>query len=285
MLGLLFNIIILLFIVISILLIYSLLMISVETKTFETGVLRLIGLSKANCISMILVQSFLFVIPSIICGYLAAIPMLKIIFQAIFKSETGIHVSCLPTAFATVQALILGFFIPIVSSILPIRSMMEKQLNESLCNTRSKTKGAIVEISDANSFNRKLPYILSGGLGSGFGITIFFFLPLSILTFNLGLMLNIFFFILIGMLLGLVLISFNLQKLMELFIVQVFLFFESKSMKLLILKNMSAHRQANKMTSIIYSLTLGCIIFVIVDSQLNLRLLTAGNYGEINYGI
>lgn len=30
-------------------------MISVETKTFETGVLRLVGLSKANCISMILI--------------------------------------------------------------------------------------------------------------------------------------------------------------------------------------------------------------------------------------
>jgi ABC-type antimicrobial peptide transport system permease subunit len=55
LLGLLFGIIVLLFVVISILLIYSLLMISVETKTFETGVLRLVGLSKANCISMILI--------------------------------------------------------------------------------------------------------------------------------------------------------------------------------------------------------------------------------------
>lgn len=126
LLGLLFNIIILLFIVISVLLIYSLLMISVETKTFETGVLRLIGMSKANCISMILVQSFLFVIPSIICGYLASIPMLKVVFAAMFKHDTGIHVSCIPTAFATVQALVLGFVIPIISSILPIQSMMEK---------------------------------------------------------------------------------------------------------------------------------------------------------------
>ena len=55
LLGLIFGIIVLLFVVISILLIYSLLMISVETKTFETGVLRLVGLSKANCISMILI--------------------------------------------------------------------------------------------------------------------------------------------------------------------------------------------------------------------------------------
>lgn len=98
-------------------------------------------------------------------------------------------------------------------------------------------------------------------------------------------MLNIFFFILIGLLLGLVLISFNLQRIMELFIVNVCLFFEAKSMKMLVLKNLSAHRPANKMTSIIFSLTLGCIIFVIVDSQLNLKLAVAGNYGDIDWAV
>ena len=43
--GLIFDIIILLFVIISVLLIYSLLMISVETKTFEIGVMRMVGLA------------------------------------------------------------------------------------------------------------------------------------------------------------------------------------------------------------------------------------------------
>ena len=55
LLGLVFGIIALLFIVISVLLIYSLLMISVETKTFESGVLRLIGLSQFNVVQMIII--------------------------------------------------------------------------------------------------------------------------------------------------------------------------------------------------------------------------------------
>jgi len=55
LLGLIFNIVVILFIVISVLLIYSLLMISVETKSFENGVLRLVGLSKADCVQMIFV--------------------------------------------------------------------------------------------------------------------------------------------------------------------------------------------------------------------------------------
>jgi ABC-type antimicrobial peptide transport system permease subunit len=88
LLGLLFGIIVLLFVFISVLLIYSLLMISVETKTFENGVLRMIGLSKANCISMILIQSLTFVIPSIICGYGAAIPAIAYVYKFLLKGGT-----------------------------------------------------------------------------------------------------------------------------------------------------------------------------------------------------
>ena len=55
LLGIVFDVVIILFVTISILLIYSLLMVSVETKTFENGVLRMVGISKTNCISMILI--------------------------------------------------------------------------------------------------------------------------------------------------------------------------------------------------------------------------------------
>jgi ABC-type lipoprotein release transport system permease subunit len=53
MLGLIFNVVLLLLITISIILIYSLLMVTVETKTFDQGVLRMIGLSKIDCVWLI----------------------------------------------------------------------------------------------------------------------------------------------------------------------------------------------------------------------------------------
>ena len=86
-LGLLFSIIIMLFIVVSILLIYSLLMISVDTKNFETGVLRMLGISKYDTVQMILIQGFFYVIPAIILGYLTSIPALYFIFKAMFKAN------------------------------------------------------------------------------------------------------------------------------------------------------------------------------------------------------
>lgn len=44
-LGLIFDLVVVLFIALSVLLIYSLLVISVESKTFEFGVMRMVGLN------------------------------------------------------------------------------------------------------------------------------------------------------------------------------------------------------------------------------------------------
>ena len=83
-LGLVFDIILILFVIISVLLIYSLLMITTETKTFDTGVMRLIGLSSYGFVAMIFTQAVLFVIPSIICAYICSFPSLYGIYTKLF---------------------------------------------------------------------------------------------------------------------------------------------------------------------------------------------------------
>ena len=86
-LGLIFDIIILLFVILSILLIYSLLTISVETKTFEFGVMRMVGLSKTGIINMIVLQGFMFVLPSLIAGFVLSIPALHFLYGLIFGED------------------------------------------------------------------------------------------------------------------------------------------------------------------------------------------------------
>ena len=60
--------------------------------------------------------------------------------------------------------------------------------------------------------------------------------------------------------------------------------YEHSSMKLLVLKNLTAHKMRNKMTSIIFSLAIGFIIFLIVSYNLQitqsslLRLMNRGSY-------
>jgi ABC-type antimicrobial peptide transport system permease subunit len=100
MLGLIFDIIIMLFIILSILLIYSLLMISVESKTFEFGVMRMIGLSKSGIVSMIVIQAFMFVIPSVICAFAVTPKCLEISYEKVFTADMGMDVSTTPSNFA-----------------------------------------------------------------------------------------------------------------------------------------------------------------------------------------
>ena len=45
-------------------------------------------------------------------------------------------------------------------------------------------------------------------------------------------------------------------------------------MKILLSKNLTAHKARNKLTSIVYALTLGCMIFLMVAVQLQVQLLS-----------
>jgi len=139
MLGLIFDIIILLFIILSVLLIYSLLMLSVETKTFEFGVMRMVGLSKGGLVAMIVLQAFMFVLPSVVLGFVLSVPSLGSMYGKLFTEDMGVDTTPWPSDFAVLQACIVGIVIPLVSSILPIRAAMNKNLNDSLDLQRSKT--------------------------------------------------------------------------------------------------------------------------------------------------
>jgi hypothetical protein len=168
---------------------------------------------------------------------------------------------------ATLQAIFVGFFIPLASSIIPIQSALESQLVTSLDTNRSKISGSKITVTDSKSQNL-LPYLTFGLICVLYGAGIYYLLPLGLLTLNLTLILYIFFFILVGMIFGLVLVAFNFQSSIELIFTYLLLFWERKSMRLMIRKNLTLHREKNKLTAIIYSLTLGTIIFIVVALNL-----------------
>lgn len=120
LLGIVFDVIIILFICISILLIYSLLMVSVETKTFDYGVFRMVGITKGDSVSMIFYQSITFVVPSLVLGYLLAIPTNYEVYKLLYSSDMGIEVHIYPDPSATIQAAFVGLLIPFAASIVPI---------------------------------------------------------------------------------------------------------------------------------------------------------------------
>ena len=67
----------------------------------------------------------------------------------------------------------------------------------------------MIEILDPKK-NNLSGYITFGVIAVGYGMSIYYFLPAAMLSFNFSLVLKIFFFILVGMLFGLALLAFNL---------------------------------------------------------------------------
>lgn len=57
-------------------------------------------------------------------------------------------------------------------------------------------------------------------------------------------------------------LALKFQRSIETAFTHLFLFFEQKSLRTLVLKNLVANRDRNKMTAIVYSLGLGFIIFL-----------------------
>jgi len=163
--------------------------------------------------------------------------------------------------------LFVGILIPVLSSIIPIRRTLSTNLTDALNVNRSKNQGVIISIID-NRTKDLIPYLLFGTFACTFGIAIYYGLPLAMLELNLGLILIIFFAILMGLLTGLVIFSVNLQGALEFLLMHLLLFWESKSMKMVLRKNMTTHKRKNRLTAIIYALTLGCIIFLLTSAAL-----------------
>ena len=90
----------------------------------------------------------MFVLPSLVFGFLCSLSTLSSINRSLFDKSMGLDQSPLPSEFAVLQALIVGLVIPLVSSIVPIQSALSKNLNDSLDLQRSKTNSVYVKILD-----------------------------------------------------------------------------------------------------------------------------------------
>ena len=206
--GLIFNVLLIIFVVVSILLVFSLLLNSIESKEFDFGVMRLIGLSRFGFAIMIITQAIMFVLPAIISGFICSIPLLYVLYSTMLGEDLGYMPSVFPSGIATAQALFVGLFIPIASSAIPIKRSLAINLNEML-DVRRGVKPASYKITSKGAALEKAPYLIVGSVAAIIGIIVYYGLPAAMLQLNLGALLTIFFLLLLGMLLGLVLITIN----------------------------------------------------------------------------
>ena len=117
--------------------------------------------------------------------------------------------SVAPSGMAVFNALLIGCIIPLFSSIAPIKRGLSKNLTDSLDTSRSKSKGVLVSVINSKVMN-KIPYLIFGTTGVVLGIMVYYGLPSSLLKLEISVLLYIFFTLLLGMLVGLVMFAMNL---------------------------------------------------------------------------
>ena len=183
----------------------------------------------------------MFVLPAVLLGFILAFPAIYFLYASLFDSSLGYMPSVVPSWSAVGGALFVGVLIPLFSSIVPIRRALSANLTEALNVTRGKSPGVLISFID-NRTKDVVPYLLFGSVAVIFGIGIYYGLPVAMLQLNFGLLLTIFFTILMGLLLGLVLIAVNMQGALEFMLMHLLLFWETRAMKTLLRKNMIAHK-------------------------------------------
>eukprot|EP00760_Papus_ankaliazontas_P035632 PhM_4_TR7943/c0_g1_i1/m.53665 len=280
-LGLLISIIIVILTVISMVLIYSLMMVNIGTRTFELGVMRMLGMDRTYLIQLVLVQSQFFAIPSWVVGLVIG-QLAYLGISSAVESLLGVKLSPLLSPTAVGIATLLGLVIPVLASIAPIMHVLETHLTSALDVTRSKATAVIVTIERMSS-SIAWDVVGIGAVLAVFGFMIYYLFPMSLLQSNLALLFYIFFGVLIGMLLGLVLLALNFQAVLERGITALCFFWEKRAIRKLIIKNLIAHRLRNRKTTLMYSLSLAFILFITVMFNIQIesfKFLTLRGYGS-----
>jgi len=112
-------------------------LLNTEQKTFEYGILRLLGSTKKGIICLILTESLFFIVPAIIIGFIFSVIALFFISKS-FKENLNLEFPIYPPLESAIEALIIGSLIPLVSSLIPIRVALAKRLNLALDAFRSE---------------------------------------------------------------------------------------------------------------------------------------------------
>mmetsp|Transcript_30937 Transcript_30937/g.27367 ORF Transcript_30937/g.27367 Transcript_30937/m.27367 type:complete len:266 (+) Transcript_30937:457-1254(+) len=144
-LGLVFSIILILFMVISVILIYGVLLVNVEQESFKIRTKRILGLSRISVAKDIIVQTLTFSVPGIVLAFACSFPLLRMIYFYGFEQTLNLKLDPNPTNKAMCTGMLVGLFIPLISSFIPIKAALAKSISEALYPNYIETKFVMIK--------------------------------------------------------------------------------------------------------------------------------------------
>jgi len=242
-------------------LIYSLLLSDVESKVYESGMLRALGMQQKTLIALLSLQSLLFSIPGLSMGLFLAFLVWQPIRWAL------VHFMATPTPIMlnntpVIVGVVVGLLMPLLALIGPVMKSLSKTLRDSLDLYHSSTNDTLVVVTKLENLGLSPGQTWSAILMVIFGFIVYYMAPLSFIFLNLPLFFTIFVAVLAGMLIGLSMLAMLFHTRVQLLVMHCIMWFgDARKLKPLVRKNLHGHGPRNMKTAVLFTTCVAFIIF------------------------
>ena len=149
-LSLVLDVLLIILFALSSVLVYSLLLLNVEGRTFEVAVRRMLGSGRKGVVVLLLMQAAAYGVPSWIFGLLIGQAIAAGLLSGFAKlASIPVPLELTPSAIGAATALAIA--IPAISSIGPIRGALGKSIREALDPDRPKAPAVQVTLTRSNA--------------------------------------------------------------------------------------------------------------------------------------
>lgn len=202
--------------------IYALVLGDVDARTYELGMLRVLGMDHPTLAQLLAIQTLTFAGPGIVIGFILAV-LINIGLQWGMGLYASLTLSYTLPGDAIGLALGLGLGVPCLAVIVPIRQALGSTLRDALDMSHTSINAVQVKLIKLAEAGLSPAQTASALLLTLAGMTTFYLLPLSFITGDLSWFLGVLTGILMGMLLGLAAVAQALQPTLERYVLRLLL--------------------------------------------------------------
>jgi ABC-type antimicrobial peptide transport system permease subunit len=267
----------------SMLVIYSLLLSNTEEKTYEYGMLRALGLRHNSLIQLLTIQAVFFSGPGIAIGLLLAF-LINIVVAYFIAGYTSTAVDVLIGSTPVLVGVSLGLFMPIVANIIPIRRALSRTLRDALDVYHQKFSETVVKIVRLEEIGVSVEQTVWSIMMIVFGFMLLYVVPFAFRYQYWGIFLGLINATLLGMVMGLATVASILQGKIEKLMLHALMWRGASRLKVVVRKALSAHKDRNRKTALMFTTAVAFVIFAAAIFQIqtasvgdNIRLLSGSD--------
>lgn len=259
--------IVVIMVVLCAMVIYTLMISNVEAKTYEFGMLQALGVRSGALVNLLVAQALFYGIPGLAIGVaLAAVANMPVMYVLFSFAEMPAQY-LLPWPSVAVGVTI-GLLMPVVSTVLPIRRALARTLRDALDMYHQESAETSVTVERLEDMGLDVSSMLLALLLIVAGFGVFYFVPFSFMYFYWGLFFAMVNSTVLGMVVGLAMISIALQGMIERLLLHAMMLGRFAHCKGIVRKALVAHSGRNRKTAVMVTVSIALIIFASVIFRL-----------------